>query len=378
MKITSADARCYRVPLPAPWGSSTHRITHHELVVTRLRADSKEEGVGWAYTVGAGGTSVAALLSDHLLPRLEGRDPAAVEQIWHELWLDTRDLGAGITRLALASADIALWDLNAKSVGQPLCAVLGGSRGPVEAYGSGVNLHLPLDQLLEQVERWQRRGYQAFKIKVGSENPEADVERVRAVRAKIGPRAPLMVDANQKWTAAEAIQRIATLEPFNLAWVEEPLIADDVPGHARVRAHVGPPIAIGENVYTRYQFTEYLRQGAVDIVQPDVARIGGITEWLKVAHLAQGYNLPVAAHLMLEISGHLHCAVQNASILEDVEGGSLTELGVLRDPIRVEHGRFTPPPVPGHGVRFDWDALGRFEVAPGAPAAATLSRRSGA
>ena len=375
MKIASAEARCYRVPLPAPWGSATHRITHHELIVTRIAADSKLDGVGWSYTVGAGGTAAAAFLSDYLLPGLVGRDPAPVEQIWDRLWRETHDVGGGIARLALASLDIALWDLRAKAAGQPLCALLGGARAPVPAYGSGVNLHLPLPELLAQVERWQRRGYQAFKIKVGDDDPERDVERVRAVRAKIGPGARLMVDANQKWTAAEAVGRVAMLEPFGLHWVEEPVLADDVPGNAWVKAQVRTPVALGENVHSRYQFAEYLRQSAVDIVQPDVARVGGVTEWLKIAHLAQAHHLPVSAHLVVEISCHLHCAVTNTTVLEDVDGGSLTELGVLRSPIQAEQGRIMPPAASGHGVEVSWEALRRFEVVPGVAAGAAAAPR---
>lgn len=376
MRITSAEARCYRVPLPKPWGSATHSITHHELIITRVQADAKREGVGWSYTVGSGGTAVLALLADDLLPRLEGRDPSAVERIWHDLWRATHDAGGGITRLALASLDIALWDLNAKAAGRPLCAMLGGSRAAAPAYGSGVNLHLPLPDLLAQVERWQGRGHSAFKIKVGHDDPAQDIERVRAVRAKIGPRARLMVDANQKWTAAEAVQRVRLLEPFDPFWIEEPVIADDVAGNAWVKSHVRPPVALGENVPSTYQFAEYLRQAAVDIAQPDVARVGGITEWMKIAHLAHAFNRPVSAHLVIEISAHLHCAIPNALLLEDVDDGSLTDLGVLRQPIRAERGTFTPPDAPGHGVQFDWDALRRWEVAPRAAGAGEATLRS--
>jgi L-alanine-DL-glutamate epimerase-like enolase superfamily enzyme len=365
VKITSAEAGCYRVPLKDPWESAAHTITHLELVITRVRTDTEHEGVGWSYTIGAGGTAAAAFLADDLLPRLAGQDPSAVERIWRDLWTRARDAGAGgIALLGVASADIALWDLKARAAGQPLYRLLGACRDRVEAYGSGVNLNKTLPQLLEQVRRWQARGYRAFKIKVGLDDPREDAERVGAVRELIGPRAALMVDANQKWTAAEAVRRIPLLEPFAPWWVEEPLLADDVPGHAWVRAHTRPPVAIGENVFTAYQFNAYLRAAAADVVQPDVARVGGITEWMKVAHLAHAYNVPVSPHLMLEISGHLACAVPNASLLEDVDGGSLAELGVLEEPIRVQEGFFAPPPHPGHGVRFDWDALARWAVAP--------------
>ena len=135
------------------------------------------------------------------------------------------------------------------------------------------------------------------------------------------------------------------------------------------------PVALGENVHSTYQFAEYLRRSAVDIVQPDVARVGGVTEWLKIAHLAQAHHLPVSAHLVVEISCHLHCAVTNATVLEDVDGGSLTELGVLRNPIRAEQGSILPPAAAGHGVEFAWEALRRFEFGPGAAAAAVAAPR---
>jgi len=363
MAIASSESGCYRVPLKPPWGSATHQITHLELIVTRLRTDAGHEGVGWSYTIGTGGTSAVAFLAETLLPFLEGKDPAAVEQLWHALWMKVRDAGTGgIALLALASADVALWDLKAQAAGEPLYRLLGASRERAEAYGSGVNLNLTLPQLLDQARRWQARGYRAFKMKVGLDDARQDVERVRAVRDLLGPGAILMVDANQKWTAAEAVRRIHLLEPLAPWWVEEPLIADDIPGHEWVKAHTRPPVAVGENLTSKYLFNEYLRRSAADVVQPDVARVGGITEWLKIAHLAHAFNVPVSPHLMLEISGHLACAVPNASLVEDVDGGSLTELGVLAEPIEVKDGFFTPPPHPGHGVRFDWAALERWRT----------------
>jgi L-alanine-DL-glutamate epimerase-like enolase superfamily enzyme len=369
VRIVSADARCYRLALPAPWGSASapEPITHHELVVVRLSTDSGHEGVGWSYTVGRGGTAVQALLADDLLPPLLGRDPAPVGRIWHELWRRTRDAG-GIGRLALAALDVALWDLWGAATGQPLYALLGGARVLLPAYASGVNLHLGIPDLLAQVERWQRRGYTAFKIKVGHEDPAWDLERVRAVRAQIGPRARLMLDANQKWTPAEAVRRVEQLQACDPWWIEEPVAAEDIAGNAWVRGRVRPPVALGENVCASGRFAEYLARGAVDIVQPDVARVGGITEWMTIAHLAQAFNHPVSAHLVIELSVHLHAAIPNAGLLEDVDDGNLTDLGVLREPVRAERGAFMPPSAPGHGVRFDWAALERSAVRPPAGA----------
>jgi L-alanine-DL-glutamate epimerase-like enolase superfamily enzyme len=199
-------------------------------------------------------------------------------------------------------------------------------------------------------------------MKVGRDDPQEDVERVAAVRRLIGPSLPLMLDANQKWTAAEAIRRVGLLKPFDPYWLEEPLLADDRAGHAHVRQATGVSMAVGETLYTRYEFADYIRAGAVDVIQADIPRVGGFTEWLKIAKLAESFNLPVAPHFMMELSVHALCGVPNGLILEDLQGGSLTDLGVLAEPIRVVNGEIAPPARPGHGIVFDPAALARYEV----------------
>ena len=142
----------------------------------------------------------------------------------------------------------------------------------------------------------------------------------------------------------------------------EPLLADDRAGHVHVRQATGIPIAVGETLYTRYEFADYMRAGAVDVVQADIPRVGGFTEWMKIARLAEAFNLPVAPHFMMELSVHALCAVPNGLILEDLQGGSLTDLGILAEPIRVENGEIAPPARQGHGIVFDRAALSRYEV----------------
>ena len=172
----------------------------------------------------------------------------------------------------------------------------------------------------------------------------------------------LMLDVNQKWTVGEAIRRAAQLRPFDPYWLEEPILADDRAGHARVREETGIPVAVGETLYTRYEFADYIRLGAVDVVQADICRVGGFTEWLKIAKLAESFNLPVSPHFMLDLSVHALCAVPNGLILEDLKGGSLTDLGIRAEPLRVTQGEVAPPARPGHGIVFDQTALGKYEV----------------
>lgn len=365
MKITDVRTSFHRLALEKPWGDSTHQIGHIELVVCELASDGRHAGVGYAYTVGSGGAAVATLIRSYLAPVVLGEDPSYIERLRQRLWDEAHDAGArGIGGLAISALDIALWDLAGKSAGKPLYQLLGGARDRIVAYGSGINLDLGLDELLTQVEGWLHRGYGAVKIKVGCEDPGEDVERVAAVRRLIGPKRRLMLDANQAWTASEAITRVRLLEPSRPFWMEEPIISDDVFGHARLRQAVSTPVAIGENIHSRFEMATYVQLGAVDVVQADVVRISGITEWLKVAHLADCFNLKVAPHFVLELSGSLLCAVPNALIAEDVEGGSLTELGVLEEPMPVRAGSWTPSERAGHGIRFDQAALAKSAVSP--------------
>jgi L-alanine-DL-glutamate epimerase-like enolase superfamily enzyme len=363
MRITGIETRLYRIPPAVQIEDSIQRISHWEFIVSTVTTDAGFTGTGFAYTLGIGGTAVRELVDTYLTPFILGHDPMEVERIWTRCWWEIHALGsAGMTRFALAAIDIALWDILAKHAGVPLYRLLGGSRDRIAAYGSGINMHLDGEPLLDQMRGFLARGYRAVKMKVGRDDSEEDVQRVAAVRRLIGPSVRLMLDANQKWTAAEAIRRVTLLRPFDPFWLEEPLLADDRAGHVHVRQATGVPIAVGETLYTRYEFADYMRAGAVDVVQADIPRVGGFTEWMKIARLAESFNLPVAPHFMMELSVHALCAVPNGLILEDLQGGSLTDLGLLAEPIRVENGEIAPPARPGHGIVFDPAALGRYEV----------------
>jgi hypothetical protein len=198
--------------------------------------------------------------------------------------------------IALAAVDLALWDLRAAGTG--LVDTLGRRRDSVPVYGSGVNRHYTLKELVAQAERWASRGLTAAKIKVGLDDLAEDVERVAAVRATLGPDALLMVDANQLWDLPRAIRAAEAFRPYDPYWIEEPLPAADVAAYARLRESVDVPIALGENTYTTYEFRDLLAAGACDIVQPNVVRVGGITPFLRIADLARTYDIPTFPHLL--------------------------------------------------------------------------------
>lgn len=374
MRIAAVECRLYRIPPAAQIQDSIQRISHWEFLLTTVTTDSGVQGTGFAYTLGIGGTALRELVETYLAPLLLGQDVQDIERVWSRCWWELHALGSGgMTRFALATIDIALWDILGKQADLPLYRLLGGARERIPAYGSGINMHLDGEPLLEQMRGFLARGYRAVKMKVGREDAAEDVERVAAVRRLIGPSVRLFLDANQKWTAAEAIRRGNLLKPFDPSWLEEPLLADDRAGHAHVRQATGLPIAVGETLYTRYEIADYIRAGAMDVVQADIPRVGGFTEWMKIARLAESFNLPVAPHFMMELSVHALCAVPNGLILEDLQGGSLTDLGILAEPIRVVNGEMAPPARPGHGIVFDPSALRRYEVT-GKPTGITPTR----
>lgn len=330
-----------------------------ETPMLRIRTDDGAEGVGYSYTIGTGGRSVVALLHHHLAPRLIGRDPAMIEQIWRDLLFATHATSVGaITSLALACVDTALWDLRCRNSGRPLHIEAGGAQIAAPLYTTeGGWLHLETAELVEDALRARAAGFGGCKLKVGR-RPAEDVARLAAVREAVGAGFEVMVDANQAFQLDEAIRRARLYEPFDLAWFEEPLPADDVEGHARLAAATTLPVAVGESLYSIGQFRDYLQRGACSVVQVDVARIGGITPWLKVAHLAEAYNVAVCPHFLMELHVALVCAVPNGRWVEYIpQLDAVTRSGgIVRD------GCAVPSDQPGLGIAWDWEAIERLRV----------------
>ena len=366
MKITNIQSNVYRLPPSVPWEDATNKVDGLEFIVVEVQADNGMTGIGLSYTVDIGGTAIRTLIDDYLANLVLGMNPLDYERIWNKLQRQSRRLGLGVNSMAIAAIDVAIWDLIGKIHGQPLYKLLGGARDRIPAYISEIDLRSggTVEQLTDRVKDYVRQGYGTVKIKIGKPELEEDIERISKVQELLGPGGTVLVDLNQKWSAAEAIQKAARLDRLNLGWIEEPTMVHDVQGHRQLKQAIRTPIALGESLYSRQQFLEYLRADAVDIVQADVAFVGGITEWLKIAHLANAFGKPVAPHFMMELSLHLLCGVQNSFMLENVVGGSLTELGLLETPIEVKDGMGVPSELPGHGIVFDQEALSKHLLDP--------------
>ena len=331
-----------------------------ELNTIRMRDSDGAEGVGYTFTVGRNGAAIDAILRREMPEIFLGAEADHIERLWQRAWWAMHYGGrGGPTVLAISAFDMALWDLKAKRAGLPLWNFLGGFDPKVPCYAGGIDLDLPLDKLLRQTDDNLAKGFRAIKMKVGRKRLVEDVERVKAMRAHLGEGFPLMADANMKWSVDEAIRAAKALAPFDLTWIEEPTIPDDPAGHARIVREGGLPVAAGENLRTLWEFKQYIAIGAVTYPEPDVTNCGGVTQFMKIAHLAEAFNLPVTSHGAHDVTVHLLAASANRSYLE-AHGFGLDLY--IQEPLKIEDGFAIAPSRSGHGITFDWKSLDKIRA----------------
>lgn len=359
--ITSAEAHLIDLPVETPRTDAVQSFLKQETIFVELETDEGYRGTGYSYTIGTGGTAVLAMLRDYLLPKVLGQDARRVEKIWNDVYYSTRATTTGaLTSLAVAAIDTALWDLRCLRASEPLWIAAGGFRDKVPVYDTeGGWLHLETDELVRGAQDSRRRGLAGLKIKVGKDDLTEDVERLRAVRAAIGDRMHLMVDANQSMTLAEARRRADAFRDVELSWFEEPLPADAITAHAALVRSTSVPIAVGESLYSVSQFREYFQRNAATICQVDAARVGGITPWLKTAHLAAAFDIPVCPHFLMELHVSLTAAVPNGAFVEYIP----QLRAVTRSEMSVANGWAAVPTAPGLGIDWDRDAIDDLRIA---------------
>jgi L-alanine-DL-glutamate epimerase-like enolase superfamily enzyme len=311
------------------------------------------EGIGFSYAKRAGGPAQFAHAVE-VAPDLIGEDPNDIARLWTKLvWAGASVGRSGVATQAIAAIDVALWDLKARRAGLPLAKLLGAHRDSVRCYNtSGGFLHEPIERVLDNATAALAEGIGGIKLKVGHPSPAVDLSRVRALREHVGAGVPLMVDANQQWDRPTA-QRIGrALEEFGLVWIEEPLDAYDVEGHARLAASLDTAIATGEMLSSVAEHDELIRHGAADVIQPDAPRIGGITQFLRLATLAEHRNLQLAPHFAMEIHLHLAAAYPHEPWVEHFDW----LYPLFEERLEIRDGRMLLPRRPGLGVTLSEQA----------------------
>jgi L-alanine-DL-glutamate epimerase-like enolase superfamily enzyme len=299
MKVTRVWAEAESRRRERPAADALQLLDTHGTCRVRVESDEGVVGTGdlGFGRLDAGPAVLAELVNQLLAPAVVGEDAFQVRAIRDKLWRLSDYHGTqGLALWGIAAVDIALWDLVGRAVGQPVWRLLGAARDRVPAYAMVGWLNFPEDELRRVCGQAVEQGFRGVKMKVGAPTLAEDVARIEAVRTEVGPDAPIMVDANQVFTVAEALRRGRVYQEMGCYWFEEPLRADDVDGLARLADALDIPIASGENQYGKRQFRDLFERRAVDVVQPDLRRAGGVTECLEVGLMADAFGIPYASH----------------------------------------------------------------------------------
>lgn len=361
MCIRKVHAELYEIPVHREMQDAIRHFSKMDVIFAHVETEDGLTGCGFTYSIiPHGAHEICSMINRSFDELIRGMDARDHERVWTQMWRGVDWVGrGGIAVLAVAAVDIAIWDLKAKLANMPLYRMLGGTRDRVLVYNTdGGWLNHTVDQLVAETQNIVKAGFRGTKIKVGKEDPAEDVERIAAVREVLGPHRNLMVDANERFTVAEAIKRAHMWEPYNLFWFEEPLPAEDILGHASVRAHTSIPIALGESLFSRFQFRDYIATGGASILQPDACRCGGITEWLKIAHMAECHNIQVSPHFVMELHLPLVAAIPNGLFVEYIP--SLDP--ILTEPLTLVNGCFQVSESPGLGIAIDWQRVQQYKV----------------
>ena len=367
MEITEIESFAVSIPLEEPVAFATRVVEERDHAIVYVRTEDGTEGLG--YSLGYGGASIIAEAIETMLePMLLGEDPHKTKRLWREMFDGTVQIGRkGVMLRAISMIDTALWDIKAKDAGLPLYKYLGASADEVPAYASGGYYRegKGLEELSEEMQRYVDRGHDVVKMKVGGLPVEEEVERVRTVRETIGDDRTLLMDANGKWkNKQEAVNACEAFAEYNPYFIEEPVMPDSVELMSGINQALEYAVAAGELEFSRYGFAQLLREDAVEIVQPDVTVVGGVTEWLRVANAAATHDVPVAPHYNWDLHIHLLAAIENGLWIEYFYRDSDVKAfdDVLEHTVEPEDGLIELPDRPGHGVTLKDERLEQFKI----------------
>jgi D-galactarolactone cycloisomerase len=385
MKITNVEAFWLRCPIPKEKQhfSDYGLLTNFDMTLVVVTTEDGLQGFGEAKAaVGSSGVcaSIVSCVENELKPNLIGKDARNITRLWEEMYNGTRDhyalsrgrkfpiLGRrGLTVSAMSGVDTALWDLKGKALGVPVIELLGGAcRDEMPAYASGG--WADVDNIGAQLNGYVSKGFNGVKMRVGvmDKTVQVSIDRVKAARAALGPDIKLMADAHGTFSVPEAKQFCRGVEDCNLYWFEEPISPDNRHGTAEVRASTAIPIAAGESEYTSFDIRDLLEVRALDVIQPDAAIIGGISEAMRVGHLASVQQLELAPHCWgsaFSFMAGLNVAFASpaATIIEFSLGGNPMMYDLVQEQITVSNGAIAAPVNPGLGLTPNWDFVHEFK-----------------
>lgn len=356
--LSGLQVRAVQVPMRMPLQTSSGTVGVAPLALLDLHTSEGVTGRTYLFCYTPLVLKPVCELLNNLGPVLQGASLAPLD-IHRMLQARFRLLGAkGIVGMAIAGIDMAAWDALARMQGQPLARALGASVREISAYNScGLGL-IGAERAPAEAEALVEAGFSAIKLRLGYPDLATDLQVVRAVRAAVGEGVQVMTDYNQALSVPEAVRRVRALAGEGLVWIEEPCLAEDYDGHARVREVSTSPIQMGENWWGPGEMALSLAAGASDLGMPDAMKIGGVTGWLQAAALASAAGMPVSTHLFPEVSVHLMAATPTRHWLEFVDWAS----PILAQPMQIRNGTATVPDVPGTGIEWDEAAVSRFIV----------------
>jgi L-alanine-DL-glutamate epimerase-like enolase superfamily enzyme len=354
MKITAVNTMLLRVPLKQRAITDSQSIVHDvEFLQVELQTDEGVTGWGmnWSYTPGLRAAQVP--VTENYAPLLVGQDPFMRKELVRRCYFSNHFIGrVGATQVGLCAVELALWDIACKTANMPLWRYLGPCRDRVKAYSTdGGWLDASVDELVRDACALVERGFDAVKVKLGRPDPREDLERVGAVRRAVGPTVKLMTDVNCAWTLSTARYWGNKLAEHDVFWLEEPMHPFDKKAHAELARSISVPLALGETIYTKWDFRDFIEQNAVDIVQADATKLSGIDEWLEVAALASASNKPIVPHTNVQQKLHVQLAAATPGVLM-VENCYESLLDIWEEPIAVKNGYYPLPELPGVGLKI--------------------------
>lgn len=366
--ISSITSSLVRMPLENAASFATRKVTHRDYVLVKIADAAGNEGIGLTYAGSSAGSIVQEAITVLLGPLLIGADAFAIEAHWEKMYREAMLHGrAGSVMRALSAIDIALWDLNARSVGLPLWKYLGShSTGSVRCYASGgyYGSKKTARDLATEMRSYADKGFKAVKMKIGLLDPAEEEERVKAAREAIGPDIELFLDANNAWPDLRtALRYLRRLEQYSPGWIEEPFSPDDIESHTRLVTSTSIPVATGEIEAGRWRFKALLDQRAAHILQTDGVVCGGLTEWRRIASLASAYGVPVSPHAWHNVHVHFTACVPNSPFVEYFVDDSIISMQPLLDRrLDPQKGVIDLPNTPGLGFDFNESTVERHGV----------------